>query len=132
VIEGNLAHEIHPLIASLYERFGVTGLTVDRVAPELEKMRENYFLSIRSYRGFRFQNGHAETNLGSGSDFGSSFLGLKRAVILDATLKGGAVSRTPRARAKPTLPSCCRIRYYRNETRVIASRFRSSFGSRLS
>ena len=47
-IETNLAHYLHPLMASLYERFGVTGLTTERVAAELEKMRKNYNSSLRS------------------------------------------------------------------------------------
>lgn len=38
-IETNLARWLHPLVASLYERFGVTGLSVDRVKSELERMR---------------------------------------------------------------------------------------------
>jgi transcriptional regulator with XRE-family HTH domain len=42
-VETNLAHHLQPLLASLYERFGVTGLTVDRVAAELDKMRKNRF-----------------------------------------------------------------------------------------
>jgi transcriptional regulator with XRE-family HTH domain len=47
-IENNLAHYLHPLIGSLYERFGVTGLSVDRVAAEVEKMQKNRFSSVRS------------------------------------------------------------------------------------
>jgi hypothetical protein len=46
-IQSNLATHLHPLIASLYERFGVTGLSVERVETELEKMRSNR-ASIRS------------------------------------------------------------------------------------
>jgi transcriptional regulator with XRE-family HTH domain len=44
----NLATYLHPLIASLFERFGVTGLSVDRVEAELEKMKANRFGSLRS------------------------------------------------------------------------------------
>jgi transcriptional regulator with XRE-family HTH domain len=46
--ETNLAQHLHPLIASLFERFGVTGLSVDRVNAELERMKRNQFSSIRS------------------------------------------------------------------------------------
>jgi transcriptional regulator with XRE-family HTH domain len=46
-IENNLAHYLHPLIASLFERFGVTGLSIDRVKAELEKMMANRFSSVR-------------------------------------------------------------------------------------
>jgi transcriptional regulator with XRE-family HTH domain len=47
-IGSNLAGHLHPLIASLFERFGVTGLSVERVAAELERMRKNQFSSVRS------------------------------------------------------------------------------------
>lgn len=43
----NLATYMHPLIASLFERFGVTGLSVEHVEAELEKMLGNR-TSIRS------------------------------------------------------------------------------------
>jgi transcriptional regulator with XRE-family HTH domain len=46
-IENNLAHYLHPLIASLFERFGVTGLSIDRVKAELEKLTANRFSSVR-------------------------------------------------------------------------------------
>jgi transcriptional regulator with XRE-family HTH domain len=46
-IEQDLAKIVHPLISSLYERFGVTGLAVDRVNGELERMRKNQFSSVR-------------------------------------------------------------------------------------
>jgi hypothetical protein len=46
-IPSNLATYLHPLIASLFERFGVTGLSVERVEAELEKMLGNR-TSIRS------------------------------------------------------------------------------------
>lgn len=46
-IQSNLATYLHPLIASLFERFGVTGLSVERVEAELEKLRGNR-ASIRS------------------------------------------------------------------------------------
>jgi len=34
-IDTELAHYLHPMIASLFERLGATGLSVDRVAAEL-------------------------------------------------------------------------------------------------
>jgi transcriptional regulator with XRE-family HTH domain len=43
-----LGKHLHPLIASLFQRFGVTGLTIERVEAELEKMRGNRFGAIRS------------------------------------------------------------------------------------
>lgn len=46
-IKSNLGAYLHPLIASLFERFGVTGLSVERVEAELEKMRGSR-TSIRS------------------------------------------------------------------------------------
>jgi transcriptional regulator with XRE-family HTH domain len=46
-IERDLTKVLHPLIASLFERFGVTGLSVDRVSAELERMRKNRFSSVR-------------------------------------------------------------------------------------
>lgn len=47
-IQSNLAAHLHPLIASLFERFGVTGLSIERVEAELEKLRGNRFGSLRS------------------------------------------------------------------------------------
>jgi transcriptional regulator with XRE-family HTH domain len=47
-IETSIAKYLHPLIASLFERFGVTGLTIERVEQELAKMRGNNFGSTRS------------------------------------------------------------------------------------
>jgi transcriptional regulator with XRE-family HTH domain len=47
-IDTRLAEHLHPMIASLFERFGVSGLATDRVAAELERMKKNYFSSIRS------------------------------------------------------------------------------------
>ena len=47
-IDTKLAQYLHPMIASLFERFGATGLSVDRVAAELERMKKNYLSSIRS------------------------------------------------------------------------------------
>jgi len=47
-IDTKLAEHLHPMIASLFERFGATGLSVDRVAAELERMQKNYFSSVRS------------------------------------------------------------------------------------
>jgi transcriptional regulator with XRE-family HTH domain len=46
-IDTKLAQHLHPMIASLFERFGATGLSVDRVAAELERMKSNYFPSVR-------------------------------------------------------------------------------------
>ena len=47
-IDTKLAEHLHPMIASLFERFGVTGLSVDRVQGELERMKKNQFSSVRS------------------------------------------------------------------------------------
>lgn len=47
-IETKLAQHLHPLVASLFERFGVTGLSIDRVAAELDRLRTNRFASVRS------------------------------------------------------------------------------------
>ena len=46
-IETNLAKYLHPLISSLFERFGVAGLSIERVEAELNKMRGNRFASVR-------------------------------------------------------------------------------------
>jgi transcriptional regulator with XRE-family HTH domain len=40
-IEKDLAAHIFPLVASLYERFGVTGLTLDRLRAEVERLRKS-------------------------------------------------------------------------------------------
>jgi transcriptional regulator with XRE-family HTH domain len=47
-IDTNLAKYLHPLIASLFERFGVTGLTIERVSAELKRMQRNHYSSVRS------------------------------------------------------------------------------------
>jgi hypothetical protein len=47
-VKTNLAKWLHPLVASLFERFGVTGLTVERVHAELDRMRTSNFPSVRS------------------------------------------------------------------------------------
>jgi hypothetical protein len=47
-IDTKLAEHLHPMVASLFERFGVAGLSVDRVRAELERMKTNQFSSIRS------------------------------------------------------------------------------------
>jgi transcriptional regulator with XRE-family HTH domain len=47
-IKTGLAKHLHPIITSLFERFGVTGLSVDRVQAELDKMTKNNFSSVRS------------------------------------------------------------------------------------
>jgi hypothetical protein len=36
-VDTELAQYVHPMIASLFERFGATGLSVNRVAAELER-----------------------------------------------------------------------------------------------
>ena len=38
-IEANLAGYVCPLVSSLYERFGVTGLTVSRIETEIERLK---------------------------------------------------------------------------------------------
>ena len=40
-IEKDLAAQIFPLVASLYERFGVTGLSLDRVRAEVERLQKS-------------------------------------------------------------------------------------------
>jgi hypothetical protein len=53
-IETKLADHLHPLIAShplvasLFECFGVTGPSVDRAATELDRLKGNRFASVRS------------------------------------------------------------------------------------
>ncbi|WP_210241727.1 hypothetical protein [Bradyrhizobium ivorense] len=47
-ISSHLATYLHPLSASLFERFGVTGLSLDRVEAELDKMKANRFGGLRS------------------------------------------------------------------------------------
>jgi hypothetical protein len=42
-IEANFAAHVYPLISSLFERFGVTGISAEFVASELERMRRNNF-----------------------------------------------------------------------------------------
>ncbi|MBS0234169.1 MAG: helix-turn-helix domain-containing protein [Proteobacteria bacterium] len=44
-VENDLAKAVHPLVASLFERFGITGLTVDRVRAEVERMIKGRFHS---------------------------------------------------------------------------------------
>ena len=39
-IEKNLATHVFPLVASLYERFGVTGLSIHRVQAEVERLQK--------------------------------------------------------------------------------------------
>lgn len=46
-IETDLGKALHPMVASLFERFGVTGLSVDRVSAELERMKKGQF-NVRS------------------------------------------------------------------------------------
>jgi transcriptional regulator with XRE-family HTH domain len=38
-IDARLAEHLHPMIASLFERFGVTGLAIDRVASEIGRLK---------------------------------------------------------------------------------------------
>lgn len=47
-VDANLAGALHPLVASLFERFGMTGLSESRVDAELEKMKKNNVSSVRS------------------------------------------------------------------------------------
>jgi hypothetical protein len=42
-IEQDLGRYVYPLVSSLFERFGVTGISEDFVNSELEKMRKNRF-----------------------------------------------------------------------------------------
>ena len=41
-ITGRLAQHLFPMIASLYERFGITVLTVSRVQAEAERMLKSH------------------------------------------------------------------------------------------
>jgi transcriptional regulator with XRE-family HTH domain len=41
-IDTKFAEHLHPMIASLFERFGIAGLSVDRVATELDRMKKSY------------------------------------------------------------------------------------------
>jgi hypothetical protein len=47
-IETKLAEHLHPLIASLFERFGVAGLSIERVAAEIARLKAGRFNSVRS------------------------------------------------------------------------------------
>ncbi len=47
-IKEKLAEVLHPLVASLFERFGVSGLSVERVRAEVGRLTENSFHSVRS------------------------------------------------------------------------------------
>jgi transcriptional regulator with XRE-family HTH domain len=47
-INERLAEVLHPLAASLFERFGVSGLTVERVRAEVGRLAGNTFASVRS------------------------------------------------------------------------------------
>lgn len=47
-ISKNLPKVLTPMVSSLFERFGVTGLTVDAVESELKRMTANRFGSVRS------------------------------------------------------------------------------------
>ena len=40
-VEGNLAQYVFPIVASLYERFGVTGLSVNRVKAEIDRLQRS-------------------------------------------------------------------------------------------
>jgi transcriptional regulator with XRE-family HTH domain len=47
-IKEKLADVLHPLVASLFERFGVSGLSVERVRAEVGRLTANSFTSVRS------------------------------------------------------------------------------------
>lgn len=47
-IKLGLAQHLHPLIASLFERFGIAGVTVDRLQAELDRMMQNNFSPARN------------------------------------------------------------------------------------
>jgi transcriptional regulator with XRE-family HTH domain len=47
-IDENMAVHLRPMVASLFERFGVAGLSIDRVQAELERMKANLFSSVRN------------------------------------------------------------------------------------
>ncbi|HEY5306082.1 MAG TPA: helix-turn-helix transcriptional regulator [Pseudolabrys sp.] len=47
-IKDDLAKHLHPMIASLFERFGITGLSIARVEAELDRMKQNNFHSVRN------------------------------------------------------------------------------------
>jgi transcriptional regulator with XRE-family HTH domain len=47
-VKERLAEVLHPLVASLFERFGVSGLSVERVRTEVERLTANSFSSVRS------------------------------------------------------------------------------------
>jgi transcriptional regulator with XRE-family HTH domain len=47
-IKEKLAEVLHPLVASLFERFGVSGLSVERVRAEVGRLTANSFPSVRS------------------------------------------------------------------------------------
>ncbi|HZY12379.1 MAG TPA: transcriptional regulator, partial [Beijerinckiaceae bacterium] len=46
-IEDDLGKVLHPMVASLFERFGVTGLPVDWVRTEVERLKQGRF-NVRS------------------------------------------------------------------------------------
>jgi hypothetical protein len=43
MIEGDLARYVYPIATSLFERFGVTGISEEFVSSELDRMRANHF-----------------------------------------------------------------------------------------
>jgi transcriptional regulator with XRE-family HTH domain len=47
-IKEKLTEVVHPLAASLFERFGVSGLSVDRVRAEIGRLTANSFSSVRN------------------------------------------------------------------------------------
>jgi hypothetical protein len=47
-IKEKLAEVVHPLAASLFERFGVSGLSLDRVRAEIGRLTANSFSSVRN------------------------------------------------------------------------------------
>jgi len=47
-VEGQLAKHLHPLLSSLYERFGVTGLSLNRVEAEVQRLLNSSISRERS------------------------------------------------------------------------------------
>jgi hypothetical protein len=47
-IKENLAEVLHPLMTSLFERFGVSGLSLDRVRTEVRRLTASSFPSVRN------------------------------------------------------------------------------------
>jgi transcriptional regulator with XRE-family HTH domain len=47
-IQENLGEVLHPLAVSLFERFGISGLSVARVEAEVDRLKSSTFSSVRS------------------------------------------------------------------------------------